>query len=377
MKNLYDKYEKRFKNSYEKILASYQHKDVEEIPFIISDVNYWLDGANPNNIPKDYFTNPASMASYQIRKIENHLQQYDDDYIPLLFPWFGTGVVPSALGCRVIFHEYGDPSVEGAVLNKPEDIKKLSIPDPYKDGLMPRVLKTIDYMRAHSDLSISFTDPQGPLNIALNICGIENLFIWMYEAPNYIHEIMEFCTEVFIQWVKVQKKHAGEKLNSGSFPHGIVLPEGYGGIWIADDDCTIISSELYKEFVVPYNSKIFKEFGGGTIHFCGTAEHQLENFLLMDGCTGVNNFCMGNFNQIYKMQEMYRDKLALMVCDFSPINISEYYYELFKKLSKKGTILASFLSQQYALDNGKYEKVNRDLNTLGDEIYKTFLNNLN
>ena len=105
---------------------------------------------------------------------------------------------------------------------------------------MPRVLKCIDYMNENSDLPVSFTDPQGPLNIALCLCGVENLFVWMYEEPEYVHEIMEFCTEAFIQWVKVQKKHAGQKYNNGAFPHGIILPEGFGGVWLSDDDCTVI-----------------------------------------------------------------------------------------------------------------------------------------
>lgn len=372
MTNYFERYKERFDKSYEKILHAYEYKSTDEVPFIVSDVSYWMDGENPNKIPADYFTNPETMTDYQLKKIDNHLERYEDDYIPMLFPWYGTGVIPSALGCNIQFHEHSDPSVEGTVLKRPEDIRKLSMPDPYKDGLMPKVLETIDYMKAHTDLPVSFTDPQGPLNIALCLCGVENLFIWMYEAPKYVHEIMAFSTEVFINWVKVQKKHMGRELNAGAFPHGILLPEAFGGIWLADDDCTIMSAELYKEFVVPYNATIFKAFGGGTLHFCGSAEHQLENILHTDGCTGVNNFCMGNFKQIYKMQALYEDKLALMVCDFAPLHVNTYYKELFSGLRKKGTIVASFLSEVYALNQSKYDHVARDTDILGKEVYEVF-----
>jgi len=34
---------------------------------------------------------------------------------------------------------------------------------------MPRVLETIRYFRQHSDLPISFTDPQGPFTTALTL----------------------------------------------------------------------------------------------------------------------------------------------------------------------------------------------------------------
>jgi uroporphyrinogen-III decarboxylase len=360
----------RLKASYERIKDAYFHKNANELPIVFSDVNYWVSGDTPGLIPDDYFTSFKSMADTQIDKIENHLRKFDDDYVPLLFPWYGTGVIPSALGCSVVFQPKMDPALEGTVIKEPRDIRKLSLPDPYKDGLMPKVLKCIDYMRASSHLPVSFTDPQGPLNIALSLCGVENLFVWMFDYPEYVHEIMEFSTEAFIQWVKVQKKHAGQPLDSGAFPHGIILPEGFGGVWLSDDDCTILSPDLYKKFVVPYNSRVFKAFGGGTLHFCGSAEHQLENFLKTEGLTGINNFCMGNFRQVAKMQEMYENRLAIMVCDFTPLDITGYYKELIDILKFKGTILATFIAPEFALIDGKYETMSRNRDEIMDASYE-------
>jgi uroporphyrinogen-III decarboxylase len=357
----------RFMGAYEKIKDVYQHTETNELPVVISDVNYWLS----DDSPEDYFDNYHSMVDYQERKIDIHMSEFKDDYVPLLFPWFGTGVIPSAIGCKVVFNKGQEPALKGTVINEPKDIKKLSMPDPYKDGLMPKVLNCIDYMREKSKFPVSFTDPQGPLNIALSLCGIENLFIWMFEYPTYVHELMEFCSEVFIQWVKVQKKHAGQQLENGAFPLGIMMPEGSGGVWISDDDCTILSPELYKEFVVPYNSKIFKAFGGGSLHFCGTAEHQLENFLNTEGLTGINNFCMSNFRQIHKMQEMFENRIALMVCDFTPLYIESYYRELINILKFKGTILSTYVSPAFALVDGKYETLARDRNELMNKSFET------
>jgi uroporphyrinogen-III decarboxylase len=362
----------KYKKEYDNINKAYHHVP-DHLPVIINNVNYWLDGVSSNEIPEDYFTNPASMVAYQLKKIENHKKQFNDDYIPFLMPWFGTIVVPSAFGCKIEFPFKRDPALTASIIKDPSEIKSIKKPDPYKDGLMPVVLKTIDYMKAHSDLRISVTDPQGPLNIAICLCGVENLFLWMYTNPDEVHHLMDFCTEVLIDWIKVQKKHAGQDLESGAWPHGIVLPEGFGGVWIADDDCTVISPELYKEFVVPYNSKVFKAFGGGTLHFCGSAEHQLENFLNTEGLKGINNFCMGNFNQIYKMQELYEDKLTIMVCDFVPLDIKEYYSELLKNLKRKGTILATFISSECAMDKGKYAIVSRDADVLAKETYKQLI----
>jgi len=226
-------------------------------------------------------------------------------------------------------------------------------------------------MRAHSDLPVSFTDPQGPLNIALCLCGLQNLCIWMYEYPSYVHEIMEFCTEAFIQWIQAQKKHMGENNGIGAFPHGIALPGEFGGVWLSDDDCTVLSPDLYKEFVVPYNSKIFKAFNGGTLHFCGTAQHQIDNLLHTEGLVGVNNFCMGNFKQIHEMKEAFKDRIALMVCDFTPLHIEDYYTHLIEELQQKGTILATFIAPEFALLEGKYDIILRDRQDISAKSYKT------
>lgn len=45
-------------------------------------------------------------------------------------------------------------------------------------------------------------------------------------------------------------------------------PEGRKG-FVSDDVCATISPELFQEFSVPYNNKIFRRWRGGRIHNCG------------------------------------------------------------------------------------------------------------
>lgn len=354
-----------------RIASVYRHENVKS-PWIVYNMNYWLDGENPEVIPDDYFDDSAVMTKFQVDRMRKHMEEFEDDFIPFLFPWFGTGVIPSALGCETHFHPKQDPSPGASVIKSLEDIKKLQKPDPYKDGLMPRVLDTIDFMRKHTDLPVSVTDPQGPLTTALHLCGVENMFVWMCNYPEEAHQVMNFCTEVVIEWITLQKKHAGQEMNSGAWPHGILLPEGFGGVWIADDDITQLPTDLYREFVVPYNSRVLKAFGGGTIHFCGSAQHQLDNLLETEGLTGVNNFCMGDFEQVGMMQEKFEDRLAIMICDFAPLDVDGYYKELLTGLRGKGNILASYFTPGYALNKGTYEASNRDGDLVSREVYECF-----
>lgn len=377
MDKLYDfsGYKERFSASKQKITEVYQHTN-KEIPFVVNYMNYWTDGELPDLIPDDYFTNPEAQTKFQLKKIKKHLDLIDDSYIPFLHPWFGTVVLPSALGCEIEMPQKSDPAIKRSAISSPEEISKLRMPDFEKEGLCPNVLATIDYMKDNTNLPVSVTDPQGPLNIALCLCGVENLFIWMYTNPDEVHELMDFCTRVLIEWIKVQKKRSGQNLTSGAWPHGIYLPEGNGGVWIADDDCTQLPADLYREFVVPYNSKVFKAFGGGVLHFCGSAEHQLENFLNTGGLTGINNFCMGNFRQIKEMQKLYENKIGLMVCDFTPFDINKYFADLSAIIKPKGTIIGSFVSPTFGLDEGKYKVMNRDGNKVSREVFDSIKTNL-
>ena len=328
--------EERIRASRERIVDAYRHRDNGVMPFLVSDVNYWLAGETPSLIPDDYFTNCESMLRFQIGKIERHMATYDDDYIPFLFPWYGTGVLATALGGQVLFQEKMDPVIHGAVIQRPEQVRQLSLPDPNQDGLMPRVLETIRYFRAHSDLPVSFTDAQGPLTTALTLVGPETLFVWFYEHPSEAHELMEFCTEAFIRWVKAQKEVIGPAAGKCCFPHGILLPEEFGTVWISDDDCVAISAAHYREFAVPCNARVFKAFGGGTLHFCGSAEHQIENFARTEGLVGVNNFCMDNFRQLHEMQQVFKDRILLMACDFSPSQIEAYLRQVVQQFEAEG-----------------------------------------
>ena len=146
------------RDAYARILSAYRHEDVDELPVVVMDANYWLWGEDPDRIPDDYFTDSQSQVRFQIEKIRRHRERFRDDTIPMLFPWFGTGVVPSALGCRTVAQPKMDLVAEGGIVTDPAQVAELQRPDPERDGLMPRVLECIAQMKAHGDLPVSFTD---------------------------------------------------------------------------------------------------------------------------------------------------------------------------------------------------------------------------
>ena len=341
-------------------------------PYMINDVNYWLFGDLPENIPADYCgEDPTSMIDFQVRKIERHLAEYDDVYIPFLMPWYGTGVMASGFGVDIVFQDRMDPAVDLSKITDVAELKDLRKPNPEKDGLMPRVLNAIRRMRERTDLPVGVTDCQGPLTTALQVLGYDKLIYWMFDHPEAIHDLMQLVTDALIEWVTVQKRAAGQEMTDDAYVLGIKIPGGYGGVWMSDDDSVIFGPELYREFVVPYNSQLLQAFGGGSIHYCGNANQHVDNYLATDGLTCIQNLNLDDLDGAARMRHALSErKIVYMTADFSVADdrIDDYYRTLFEKMGTRGLIVATYAAPAITLSQGQYAQANRDPLAVGKAI---------
>jgi len=341
-------------------------------PYIIYDANYWLFGELPERIPRGYCdADPGSMIAYQQEKIERHVREYDDAYIPFLMPWYGTGVLASGFGVEIKFQEGMDPAVGLPPISDLAQLKDLRTPDPCRDGLMPRVLDTIRTMRRQTDLPVGVTDCQGPLTTALQIVGYDNLCYGMYDHPEVVHDLMQRVTDALIDWVRLQKEVAGQATDDDAYVLGVKIPSGFGGVWISDDDCIVLGPDLYREFVVPYNGQVLTAFGGGSIHFCGKADQHVENYVQTEGLRAVQNLHLDAIDSAARMRHALAEKkICYIVADFNVEDayIEEYYENLFAKLGTKGLIVVPYIAPAVTLAGGSYGTGNRDPQTVGRAI---------
>jgi uroporphyrinogen-III decarboxylase len=344
---------------------------------VINDVNYWTFGELIEHIPDEYYgEDPDIMMEYQLKKIQRHYNYYgtDDCYLAFLMPWYGTGVLASGFGIPIVKNYKQDPAVDISPIKNPESIKKLEPPDPDKDGLMPQVLKTLRYFKKSCDLPRGVTDCQGPLTTALSIIGYDNFSYWMYDYPNLIHELMDKVTEALIHWVKFQKKIAGIPMETEAYPLGVRIPEGFGGVWISDDDSVIIGTQHYREFVLPYNARILKAFGGGCIHYCGNSTQHIDNYATTEGLTVVNNLNLDNIEAAANMRKALQKKgITYMACDFIPTQqrMDSYYRDLIDAMGDQaGLIIVPYVAPAVELEKGRYTSSHRDQFELGKAVKK-------
>ncbi len=83
---------------------------------------------------------------------------------------------------------------------------------------------------------------------------------------------------------------------------------------------------------------------------------------------GINNFCLGDFARLAHLQKTLGERMLIMACDFAPTEPQAYFRELFRHVDPQGLIVASFISPMFALDNGKYQVLQRDAEQLTRQV---------
>jgi len=346
-------------------------KEVSAPPFIVNSALYWIFGLDLDTFPANYCEDPAVMTNFQEQTYYDQIKSIDDDFVPYLMPWFGTIVAASAFGCEIVYPYKADPAANPRYypVVTHEDVEKLEVIDPEKDGLMPTVLEFLRYMKENSFLPVGITDFQGPLTTANQLMGYDKLIYLMFDRPDLMHRLMDVVTESLILWVKKQKEIIGEPMDWCIGDQQVYMGR-HGGVWFSDDDAVLMSPETYREFVVPYNSRVLKAFGGGALHYCGNATHHADSFLEMEGLKALNIYNLYNIPSVAELQQKIGDKIALFVCDYTPVDYEAYFDEMLTSLDYKGLVICSQFSPTVGLlAGGRYDGIDRDLRSGRKAVY--------
>jgi hypothetical protein len=339
-----------------------------ETPIMVWPLHYIVTGTAPEKVPGDLFDNPATLMAFQQRACEEHFERSDDDFIPYLTPYFGTGVLASAFGVETTFEPGRDPAAGRPCVTTPAEVARLRMPDPERDGLMPRVLEAAAYMRDHGNYPVALTDSQSPLDELALICGHENLYIWMYEEKAMMHDLLSLVSDAFIAWVKAQKAVTGEPLDVCYGEQGVWIPSPCG-VWLADDEAVNLSPDLYAEFIAPQVERIFREFDGGVLHFCGNGSHLGKILRDMDALRAINTGPMGRPENFAKLQEALGGHIPMIYQELSPHEPEAYFADLVSRISLRGVVLAPQVTDRVAsAPNGAFVDVEQDREEAGARI---------
>jgi hypothetical protein len=135
-------------------------------------------------------------------------------------------------------------------------------------------------------------DLQGPMNVCEMLWG-GSLYVDLYDKLDLVKDFLSLITETYIHFMR-RWNELFPPLD-GFAVHWSMLHRGC--IMIRNDAATNLSPAMYEEFVRPCDQRLFDEFGGGGIHFCGRGDHFIAKAAQMRGI-GAFNITQPHLNDV-------------------------------------------------------------------------------
>ncbi|MGB9677380.1 MAG: uroporphyrinogen decarboxylase family protein [Candidatus Ratteibacteria bacterium] len=242
-------------------------------------------------------------------------------------------------GCPLVYPENDMPFILPILKDDKRKLYKMKLPDVFENPVYKIALEHYYYLeekRKNYDFedipvgktSIFGSGTDGPLTVACNLRGANEIMTDFYEDPQYIHDLLSFITDETIRRIKKVKEFLG-----------ISYPDKCWGF--ADDSIELISTDMYKEFVMPYHLKLLKEFSKGgpnSIHICGRVQHHLK---ILKEELNIKTFDLGFPVNLGKAREELGEDVIL-IGNISPMLLKngppEKIREAVKNLCKSGVM---------------------------------------
>lgn len=196
-------------------------------------------------------------AKHIVDGISKSVELYKPDGVPVVFD---LQIEAEILGCKLVWSKDNPPAVVSHPLAEGVELSSLKLPIE-KDGRIPIELDATKALREKfPDLAL-YGLITGPFTLALHLLGTE-IFMKLFEDPDYVHELMEFCAQVGI-------KHSE-----------MLLDAGCDVVAVVDPMTSQIDPMSFETFVSPYAKKIFdfvrskKKYS--SFFVCGHAQQNIE-----------------------------------------------------------------------------------------------------
>ena len=196
------------------------------------------------------------------------------EHLPILEPWFGTGVFANMYGCPYVFRD-GQPPAVHYKYHTPDEIIGLPKPSWQNGEIAGLVLDTIKYFKEKTGdaIPIVWTDTQSASDTATLILDASEVFIACMLEPEVIMKFMQDINKLTIEFSQVQAEYIGNALIEPG--HIMLSNTGFRGLSIADDNLAVASPSVNRDFNLALDEEIGRAFGGVAIHSCGQWTHTM------------------------------------------------------------------------------------------------------
>ncbi|MCD6408561.1 hypothetical protein J7L87_05890 [bacterium] len=321
-----EKEKERLKKAIDEFMEIYEKNQNKNLLSTYYSLQNWqLPEVPPVKINKGW--HPSEMKSLS-ENIEKDLKEEDEytklakkiegltaplkleqPFLPVIGTGFGTMTVATAFGIEII----KSPSNPDGLIKENIPLEKFDefeVPDPGKDGLFPKLKEEIEFIKENTpeEIKISYPDMQGPFNTAHIILGTE-IFYKIYDEKERIFHLLQLITDFMIRVYKVLPEWIGEER----------IFKWIGRTKrIAECSCNLISKEVYKEIVKPFDIQLVNFHGEIAIHPC-SGKHVFEVTLeeLPDvrftECGIVENAVSGSTEVEYAIEKVKNKRIILSI----------------------------------------------------------------
>jgi MtaA/CmuA family methyltransferase len=159
-------------------------------------------------------------------------------------------------GLDVEFPADGLPLSRVPLLAGPDDLRKLRPIAPEAGRRMSDRLAAVRSFRDQAGGRVPIMGwVEGALAEAADLRGVSRLLSDLYDRPEWVTELLEFCTEEAVAFARAQ------------------IAAGADIIGLGDAICSQVSPRMYRQFALPYEQRVFsaiREMGAvGRLHICG------------------------------------------------------------------------------------------------------------
>ncbi|NOY61257.1 MAG: uroporphyrinogen decarboxylase [Calditrichaeota bacterium] len=235
----------------ERVLKAMRCEDVDRVPWVPF---VGCHGGELISVTADKY---LKSKDYIVSGLEKAIELYKPDGISVMFD---LQIEAEILGCGLMWAEDNPPAVTTHPLVEGVELSSLKIPKP-TDGRIPVVTEAIKEMRKkHPDVAL-YGLITGPFTLSLHLAGTE-LFIKMFDDPDYVHDLMKFTTQV------------------SNAMSDYYISAGADVIAVVDPMTSQIGPEDFRRFVTPYMMENFDKIrnrGASSSFFvCGHAQQNIE-----------------------------------------------------------------------------------------------------
>ena len=243
-------------NSKERCLATIHGQAVDRIPVFPLLMFFAREQAGITY--REYATNGFALADAQ-------LAVHDRFAVDAITACSDAYREAADLGAEMAFPEEKPPFARTPLVQSESDLAKLGRPDPMRQGsrMFDRVSGIEAMVKAVGDKCLVLGWVEMPFAGACSLVGVSEFMMLMVDDPALAHRILEFVTQVEIDFALAQVQAGAPMIGAG------------------DAAASLISLRQYREFAMPYEQRVVNavhDAGGMVkIHICGNTSHLLAD----------------------------------------------------------------------------------------------------